>query len=109
MASLFGYYWPGNVRELENVIERAVVMCRGDCLTSDDLPAELRESPEIEDSLDRLISGEKGLAETLEAIEERMIRQALKRASNVQAQAAKALGLSRSNLQYKLKKYGISS
>ncbi len=109
MASLFGYYWPGNVRELENVIERAVVMCRGDCLTSDDLPAELRESPEIEDSLDRLISGEKGLAETLEAIEERMIRQALKRASNVQAQAAKALGLSRSNLQYKLKKYGITS
>ncbi|MEW6350854.1 MAG: sigma-54 dependent transcriptional regulator [Thermodesulfobacteriota bacterium] len=109
MASLYGYYWPGNVRELENVVERAVVMCRGHVLTVDDLPPELRDSPEIEDSLDRLISGEKGLADTLESIEERMIRQALKRASNVQAQAAKALGLSRSNLQYKMKKYGISS
>ncbi len=109
MASLYGYYWPGNVRELENVVERAVVMCRGYALTLDDLPPELRESPEIEDSLDKLISREKGLADTLEAIEERMIRQALKRASNVQAQAAKALGLSRSNLQYKMKKYGISS
>jgi two-component system NtrC family response regulator len=36
-----------------------------------------------------------------------MIRQALKKAANVQAQAAKALGISRSNLQYKMKKYGL--
>src|SRR5882724_9917893 len=38
MQVLLDYPWPGNVRELENVIERAVVLCRGDTLTTDDLP-----------------------------------------------------------------------
>jgi two-component system, NtrC family, response regulator len=107
MRSLYGYSWPGNVRELENVIERSMVLCKNSTITQDDLPAEIRETPEIEDGLDKLISGERGLAETLDAIEERLIRQALKRAGNIQAQAAKTLGISRSNLQYKMKKYGL--
>jgi two-component system, NtrC family, response regulator len=107
MRSLYGYSWPGNVRELENVIERSMVLCRNTTIMAEDLPAEIRETPEIEDGLDKLISGEKGLIETLEAIEERLIRQALKRAGNIQAQAAKTLGVSRSNLQYKMKKYGL--
>jgi two-component system NtrC family response regulator len=107
MSSLYRYSWPGNVRELENVIERSLVLCRGTTVKPEDLPPEIRESPEIEEGLDTLISWEKGLAETLEAIEERMIRQALKKADSVQAQAAKMLGISRSNLQYKMKKYGL--
>jgi DNA-binding NtrC family response regulator len=107
MSALYRYSWPGNIRELENVIERAVVLCKGQRITPGDLPPEIRESPEIEEGLDALISWEKGLTETLDAIEERMIRQALKRVGNVQAQAAKILGISRSNLQYKLKKYGM--
>ncbi len=107
MRSLYGYSWPGNVRELENTIERSMVLCRNTTIMPEDLPAEMRESPEIEDGLDKLISGERGLIETLEAIEERLIRQALKRAGNIQAQAAKTLGVSRSNLQYKMKKYGL--
>ncbi|AFM26233.1 sigma-54-dependent transcriptional regulator [Desulfomonile tiedjei] len=107
MSALYSYSWPGNVRELENVIERALVLCRGDAIMPEDLPLELRQTPEIEAELDTLVSGEKGLAETLDAIEERIIRQALKNAGNVQAQAAKILGISRSNLQYKLKKYGL--
>lgn len=109
MSALYRYSWPGNIRELENVIERALVLCKGQRITSEDLPPEIRESPEIEEGLDALISWEKGLTETLDAIEERMIRQALKRVGNVQAQAAKVLGISRSNLQYKLKKYGLLS
>ncbi len=107
MSALYGYSWPGNVRELENVIERALVLCRGDAILPEDLPLELRQTPEIEAELDTLVSGEKGLAETLDAIEERIIRRALKNTGNVQAQAAKILGISRSNLQYKLKKYGL--
>jgi two-component system NtrC family response regulator len=107
MSALYSYSWPGNVRELENVIERALVLCRGDAIMAEDLPLELRQTPEIEAELDTLVSGEKGLADTLDAIEERIIRQALKNAGNVQAQAAKILGISRSNLQYKLKKYGL--
>jgi two-component system NtrC family response regulator len=107
MSALYGYSWPGNVRELENVIERALVLCKGTTVTAKDLPPEIRESPEIEEGLDNLISWERSLPETLEAIEERMIRQALKKADKVQAQAAKMLGISRSNLQYKMKKYAL--
>jgi len=107
ISALYSYSWPGNVRELENVIERAMVLCRGQKIVPEDLPPEIRETPEIEDGLDSLISWERSLADTLDAIEERMIRQALKKAGNVQAQAAKTLGVSRSNLQYKMKKYGL--
>jgi two-component system NtrC family response regulator len=107
MASFYKYSWPGNVRELENTMERASVLCRGTTIKPEDIPPEIRESPEIESGLDTLISWEKGLPDTLEAIEERMIRQALKKSQNVQAQAAKMLGISRSNLQYKMKKYGL--
>jgi two-component system NtrC family response regulator len=107
MSALYSYSWPGNVRELENVIERAMVLCRGQKIVPEDLPPEIRETPEIEEGFDNLISWEKSLTDTLDAIEERMIRQALKKAGNVQAQAAKTLGVSRSNLQYKMKKYGL--
>ncbi|HTY24405.1 MAG TPA: sigma-54 dependent transcriptional regulator [Desulfomonilaceae bacterium] len=107
MRSFFRYSWPGNVRELENIVERAIVMARSKIIMPEDIPPEIRESPEIEEELNQLISWEKGLAETLECIEERMIRQALTKAGGVQAQAAKMLGISRSNLQYKMKKYGM--
>jgi len=107
ISALYRYSWPGNVRELENVIERALVLSRGSTITRDDLPPEMRESRGLEEGLETLLSGEGGLAETLDALEERMIHQALKKAGNVQAQAAKTLGISRSNLQYKMKKYGL--
>ena len=105
--ALYRYGWPGNVRELENVIERAVVLCRGGAITPDDLPAEIRGALAGAANLDTLISLEKGLSETLDAVEEQMIRDALKKSDNIQAQAAKILGVSRSNLQYKMKKYGL--
>jgi len=107
IRAFYRYPWPGNVRELENVIERAMVLCRGDGIKLEDLAEEIRDSPEIDESLDRLISWEKGLAETLDAIEAKMIRQALEKSDHIQAQAAKTLGISRSNLQYKMKKYGL--
>jgi two-component system NtrC family response regulator len=107
MSALYRYSWPGNVRELENVIERAMVLSRTSTIMPEDLPPEIRESHEVGEGIDSLISCERGLAETLDALEERMIRQALKKAANVQAQAAKNLGISRSNLQYKMKKYGL--
>jgi two-component system NtrC family response regulator len=105
---LCSYSWPGNVRELENVMERALVLSKDATITLDDLPPELRSTaPESDGNLQHLISWDKGLPETLEMIEAEMIRQAMKKGGNVQAQAAKMLGISRSNLQYKMKKYGL--
>ncbi len=107
MRALCSYDWPGNVRELENVIENALVMSRGSTIKKTDLPVEVRKHNDIKDDTETVISMDSGLMDTLDAIEEKMIRQALKQSGNVQAQAAKILGISRSNLQYKLKKYGI--
>ncbi|HEY7746887.1 MAG TPA: sigma-54 dependent transcriptional regulator [Desulfuromonadales bacterium] len=104
---LQGYAWPGNVRELQNVIERGVLFCTGDTLQVADLPEPLRQScgettaPAVSLELDR------PLPELLDAVEEDLIRRALVKARGVQAQAAELLGISRSNLQYKLKKFGL--
>jgi len=104
---LQGYAWPGNVRELQNVIERGVLFCAGDTLRIADLPEPLRQSagettaPAVSLELDR------PLPELLDAIEEELIRRALVKTRGVQAQAAELLGISRSNLQYKLKKFGL--
>jgi two-component system, NtrC family, response regulator len=107
MKALYRYGWPGNVRELENIIERAVVLSRGGTILTRDLPGEIAESAESDEIIESTISLDKGLADTLDEIEEKLIRQALKKTDNVQAQAAKILGISRSNLQYKMKKYGL--
>jgi len=109
MSCFYRHVWPGNIRELENVLERAVVLCKGATITVDDLPIEMRVSSVIDQGVEELISWDKGLAATLDSIEERIIRLALRRSDNIQAQAAKLLGVSRSNLQYKMKKYGMLS
>ncbi len=106
MTALSNYSWPGNVRELEHVIERTLVLCSGTKITFRDLPSELQKSKNDSPAAS-VYSGAKSLADTLEEIEETIIRDALKNAGNVQAQAAKSLGLSRSNLQYKMKKYRL--
>jgi two-component system NtrC family response regulator len=109
MRALYACNWQGNVRELENVIESALVMSRGNKIRKSDLPLEIRDQNEVLGETETLISMESGLTDTLDTIEEKMIRQALKQSGNVQAQAAKILGISRSNLQYKLKKYAIQA
>ena len=107
MKAFFNYQWPGNVRELEHVVERGLVLCNGHSLTLKDLPAEVKECGAKSVSREGMISGDKSLAETLDEIEEQIIKDALRRTGNIQAQAAKSLGISRSNLQYKMKKYGL--
>ncbi len=103
---LYSYPWPGNVRELENVIERAVVLNTTGSITPDDLPPELLGK---EESLDivRFIPLDADLQKTLEMIEEKLIRRALAHSNNVQAQAARLLGITKSLMQHKIKKYNI--
>jgi DNA-binding NtrC family response regulator len=90
------YDFPGNVRELENIIERAVVLCRGKMIGISDLP--FKES---------LPPSKGSLKENLEELEYRMVAQALQSCDGHQVNAALQLGISERMLRYKLKKYGL--
>jgi two-component system NtrC family response regulator len=105
--ALYTYTWPGNVRELENVIERAVVLNPEGSITPEDLPEEITGA-EAEFDVERLVPSNVPLPDALEQIEEKMIRRALKQSNNVQAHAAKMLGITKSLIQHKLKKYKIT-
>jgi DNA-binding NtrC family response regulator len=98
--ALLRYDYPGNVRELENLIERAVVLCRGDIIGRGDLPLRLEEPEAIDEPQAHLTAAVEGL-------ERRMIKDALKRAGGVQTRAADLLGITERALRYKLKKYGL--
>ena len=109
MRILTRHSWPGNVRELENVIERAVILRSGDVITPADLPPNLATTrPESEFDIDRLVPLNTPLPEALERIEELMIRRALEHSGQVQVRAAELLGITKSLLQYKLKKYHLN-
>jgi two-component system NtrC family response regulator len=106
---LVRYGWPGNVRELENVMERAVILCSDNLITRNDLPGELgarREEAQVD--IEHFIPLSKPLPEALEEIEEQMIRRALEASGQVQVRAAEMLGITKSLLQYKLKKYHLT-
>lgn len=103
---LVRYAWPGNVRELENVIERAVILCQGTMVTAQELPLALREPlrmPVWSAEAIKLPPGGLVLAE----LEKQLIIQALEQARQNKSQAAKLLGLSRTQLRTRLKHYGL--
>jgi len=96
---LSSYHWPGNVRELENVIERAVVLCRGKIVTVDQLPAELRGEPTHRQAAQPLAdNGRPTLGDILRDEKIRRVQAALTQARGNRAQAARILGIDRSNL-----------
>ncbi len=95
---LVKYDYPGNVRELENILERAVVLTRGDRITSEDLPNLAEHASAASDG---------SIRGTVESIERSMIIEALVNADWVQTKAALTLGLSERMLRYKIKKYNI--
>jgi two-component system, NtrC family, response regulator len=107
---LIQYAWPGNVRELENVMERAVILCSNSIISPQDLPGELvPASTESRLEIDRFIPLHTPLPEALDTIEEQMIRRALEKSGQVQVRAAEILGITKSLLQYKLKKYHLTT
>ena len=101
---LMKYNYPGNVRELENIIERAVVLTRGTVITLNDLPINIKGFKE-EKMLTAISAGT--LTEQVEALEKKLIYDALLESGGNQTKAGKLLGLTERNLRYKLKKYNI--
>ena len=105
---LKSYPWPGNVRELENVIEGASHLVDGQILLPEHLPEAFRayqNRPVNVPENDRGVMV--SLDMTLEEVEETFIRKMLASLDGNRSQAAKKLGIGRSTLQRKLKKYKI--
>ena len=105
---LTGYDWPGNIRQLENIVENCMVLVPGQVIDEEDLPAEIRDEESQFKSAVDLLPVQLDLVATLNKIEAAIIRRALVRADLVQVKAAELLNISKSLLQYKLKKYGIT-
>jgi DNA-binding NtrC family response regulator len=103
MRSLQAYEWPGNVRELRNVLERALLLTRGDTLEASHLRFAFPRPPEGEPA-----AGEPGPVTSLEEMERRHIARALEAERGNVDRTAKALGISRSSLYQKIKTYGLS-
>jgi transcriptional regulator with PAS, ATPase and Fis domain len=93
--------WPGNVRQLRNVIERVVITCPGVEVGASQLPDFLREY----DNNATTFMVRPGT--TLADVEKLLIRQTLTHITSNREEAARALGISRRALQYKLKQYGL--
>ena len=97
------YTWPGNVRELENILERAVVIARGDTIEIADLPFS-----EGEENRSGNRDGKQGtLKDAMAFLEMEMVQNAMAETGNHQTRAAHILGISERMLRYKLKKYGF--
>lgn len=103
---LCDHSWNGNVRELENVIERSVILASKEMITPADLPSRMRDTPKSTLDLAGIPEGV-GLVETLAAVEKRMIIRAMTLSGNVQTKAARILGIGKSGLNQKLKKYNL--
>lgn len=105
---LFGYGWPGNVRELRNVIERAVLLCKGERIEAEDIVLGRSESKPWQWDIEHIDLPPHGFDfEKLRRLEKHLLAQALERTSNNQSQAAKLLNLSRDRLRYRLQKHGL--
>jgi two-component system nitrogen regulation response regulator NtrX len=100
LAVLTEYRWPGNVRELRNLMERAAILVEGPAVRGEDLAAWLEAAPTVDEP--------SGLRGEIERREAEAIRRALEQANWNVTQAATGLGIDRTNLHRKMRKYGIA-
>jgi DNA-binding NtrC family response regulator len=98
-ACLERYPWPGNVRELRNAMERAVLLSRSELILPEHLPARVRAAAE------QPVAAEAADPARLEEIERQAIMQALSQHNSNRTETAKALGISRRALLYKLQRF----
>ena len=101
------YNWPGNVRELENCVERAVVLCRKSIISPDDLPPNLLQSLTAPAGPMPASPGGTTLAKALEGPEKQIILAGLQAHNGNRQATADDLGINRTTLYKKMKKYGL--
>jgi transcriptional regulator with PAS, ATPase and Fis domain len=106
VTALESYRWPGNVRELRNVVERAVIVARGDELTRRDLPASVTEPRRKKSDSDGV---ELPVGTTVEQAEKNLILKTLEATGQNKTRAAEILGISLKTLHNKVKKYRQTS
>ncbi|HEV2396285.1 MAG TPA: sigma-54 dependent transcriptional regulator [Candidatus Sulfotelmatobacter sp.] len=113
LQKLTNYSFPGNIRELRNLLEHAHILGPHEELSADELPvasseqiAPASQKMEMCDWI-RTLPSTIELRELLTAVEKGLIERALEQANGVQAEAARMLGLSRSDIGYKVTKYAI--
>lgn len=102
LGALMRYDWPGNVRELENVVQRMIILTESEHIDTDVLPAKLSEQRDARSrALDYLPP------QSLDEIEAYFIRKTLRETRGDRALAADILGIDKSTLWRKVKRYGI--
>lgn len=104
ILQLQAYHWPGNVRELQNIVERAILLSRGDYISLADLPPMLRQN-----STPLAVASDirKTLKEALEEPERQIILRVLKQNNFNRNETAEWLGINRTTLYKKMKKLGL--
>jgi DNA-binding NtrC family response regulator len=101
ISQLKRYSFPGNVRELRNMVERALILCDGNCLKPDDFSMKFSESkPEIQKQALQTLN--------LDENEKMIIEEALRKTGGNQIKAAELLGISRDALKHRIKNHGIA-
>jgi two-component system response regulator HydG len=99
MQAFMQHTWPGNVRELENIVERMVIMSKGDTIALDDLPPALANLQQEEGMIPSPIS--------LRDVERETIIKTLQQTGGNRTRTATILGITRKTLQNKIKEYAI--
>ncbi len=121
LQRLMGYWYPGNIRELRNIIERACILSSLPVLRAEDFPDLGAESGDrrltaradapVADDLRRAwldaLPDRVELRAVVEGVEHDLLARSLEQAEGRQAEAARALGISRSDLSYKLRKHAL--
>jgi transcriptional regulator with GAF, ATPase, and Fis domain len=95
--ALLSYHWPGNVRELRNAVERAAILCEGGLIASQHLMLQADRKTATAETTD------------LNQVERQTIEQVVRETHGNKSKAAKRLGLTRTQLYGRLRKYGLDS
>lgn len=110
MDLLLPHSWPGNVRELQNLVERLVTLTEGEVIDAADLPEKFQQgSPASPPAPEEFPVGSTDLNAAVQALERRLILQALERSNWVKSRAARLLHLNRTTLLEKMKKQNIDA